>query len=124
MRLVLVFIVVFSCFTSKAQEVRISPDAAEFYLEVYDKYQILAKKDSLNEQIIEHFQYSVNTRDLLISNMRQSEKALTKVIELKTFQNQLSEEEIKHLKKQLRKEKFKTIAVAVGSGVLILLILI
>jgi hypothetical protein len=124
MRLVLVFIAVFSCFISKAQEVRISPGAAEFYLEVYDKYQILTKKDSLNEQIIEHFQYSINTRDLLISNMRQSEKALTKVIALKDEQNQLSEEEIKYLKKQLRKEKFKTIAVAVGSGVLILLILI
>jgi hypothetical protein len=124
MRFVLVFIVVFSCFISKAQEVRISPDAASFYLEVYDKYQILTKKDSLNQQIIEHFQYSINTRDLLISNMRQSEKALTKVIELKDEQNQLSEEEIKYLKKQLRKEKFKTIAVAVGSGVLILLILI
>jgi hypothetical protein len=123
MRVLVFIIVVFSCFTASGQ-VNISPATARWYLEQADKVVILEKRDSLCTTAVETLRLVNSTKSSLIQNLESSSILLENMLEARTEQYELSEEEIKHLKKQLRKEKFKTIAVAVGSGVLILLILI
>jgi hypothetical protein len=109
--------------SANAQEVvKISPAVAKFFLEQSDRADVLAKKDSLNEAIIENLTYTVSTKDLAIQSLKSANKSLIQISKLKDQQIQLSEEEIKHLKKQVRKEKIKTAVVAVASTVLIILI--
>lgn len=123
MKLVCLFFIVM-CVDATAQEVKLPPDAAKYFLEVHDKYQILAKQDSLNNLIIENFQYTVNTKDLYITSLNKTVKIQQQIIDTKSQEVVLLEDENKHLKKQVRKERLKTAVTAIVGGVLVVLALL
>jgi hypothetical protein len=124
MRLIVVFIFIVVGLAAQAQEVKLPPDAARFYLEVYDKYKILEKRDSLNQLLVGNLQSENSAKNLLIQNLESSNRILKEISSIKEQEITLRDEEVKYLKKQLRKQKTKTVLTAIGSGALILLILL
>jgi hypothetical protein len=123
---VLVFIVfMLSGFALQAQErVCITPEASRFYLESVDQLDVYMTRDTIRQLLIENLRFTISTKNLLITNYESSNSTLKELVNLRKQETETYIEENKHLKKQIRKERLKTVLVAVGSGVLILLILI
>ena len=120
--IVVFFIVVHS--STIAQTVCIPDSVASYFLEQDDRVKILTKKDSLSQQLISDLQLSVDTRDLYITTLQNTNKALTGINGTKDKQLLLKDEEIKLAKKEIKRQKFQKVLTMVGSGLIIILIIL
>jgi hypothetical protein len=123
MRFVFSIVFCFIACTVAAQEVRISPDVARYFLEQSDKVDILTKKDSLNTTIIENLNFTISTKNLLIKNLDTQVNIQEMMLKVRSKEVELRDDEIKGLKKQVRTEKLKSTATVSVSGVVILILL-
>jgi hypothetical protein len=119
-----VFIVLIGYNVAAQDRVCLDPAVARFYLESVDELDIYITRDTVHQLMIENLRFQNSTKESLIHNLENSNKILTELHNTRKEQLALSEEEIKVLKKEVRKQKVKTTLVAIGSGVLILLILL
>jgi hypothetical protein len=119
-----VFIVLLGYSATAQDRVCIDPAVAKFYLESVDQLDIYVTRDTVHQLMIENLRFQNSAKESLIHNLENSNKILTELHNTRKEQLVLSEEEIKVLKKEVRKQKVKTTLVAIGSGVLILLILL
>jgi hypothetical protein len=110
--------------TATAQEIELTPDAGRYYLEVHDRYMILVQKDSLNETIIQNFTFTVRNKDLIIKSLTESYKQCGKILVVKDGEILARDDTIKQLRKELWKQKVKTVLVTIGSITLIILIVL
>jgi hypothetical protein len=124
MRFVFSIVFCFIACTVAAQEVRISPDVARYFLEQSDKVDILTKKDSLNTTIIENLNFTISTKNLLIKNLDSQVDIQEMMLKVRSKEVELRDDEIKGLKKQVRKEKLKSTVTVIVSGVIVILILL
>lgn len=124
MRFVFSIVFCFIACIAAAQEVRISPAVARFFLEQSDKVEILTKKDSLNTTIIENLNYTISTKNILIKNLDSQVDIQEMMLKVRSKEVELRDDEIEGLKKQVRKEKLKSTVTVIVSGVVIILILI
>ena len=105
-------------------QVVISDDVARYFLESHDKLKIHEEKDSLDHQLIESLRVTIDTKDLYIFHLNNSNKTLTTVIETKDREILFKEEEITQLKKTVKKERLKSTLTTIGAGVLIILMVL
>ena len=116
MRYFFTFFIVLMVNIGYAQEVRISPDVARFYLEVYDKSKLLEEKDSLNQQIISNLKETISTKDLYIISLTTTNSTLKETI-------QVRDQEIDELKKEVKRQRLTSVGVGIGAILLIIAIL-
>lgn len=121
------FIVVFFIAVSsgtKAQTVCIPDSVASYFLEKADEVTILTKEKSLSQQLITNLELSIDTRDLYITSLQNTNRTLTKIVGTKDEQLLLKDEEIKLTKKEVKRQKFQKVLTMVGAGAIIILIVL
>lgn len=105
-------------------QVNIPPDVARYFLEQDDKAKILTKKDSLNTIEINNLKSTIDIKDQLITTYKQDSVTYNAVIKLREEENYLSRQEVKILKKEVRKQKILTGISIVGMIVVTLISLL
>lgn len=121
-----VFIVVFFIVVSSnaACQVCIPDSTAAYFLRQDDRVTILSKEKALSQQLITNLELSIDTRDLYITSLQSTNRTLTKIVGTKDEQLLLKDEEIKLTKKEVKRQKFQKVLTMVGSGLIIILIVL
>jgi hypothetical protein len=103
-------------FLSPAQ-VSIKPETARFYLELYDKYQVMIVKDSMQTELISNLREKENLLIQAIGTYKQDSITYNGMLVTKERQLTLKDKEIK-------KEKRLKVVSWIGTGVVIILALL
>lgn len=97
-------------------QVTIKSSTARFYLELYDKYEILVVKDSMQTELIGNLRTEIKLKDKVIETYKSDSVTYKMLVETK-------DEEIRLSKKEVKKQKVQKVLSWVGGAIIIILIL-
>jgi hypothetical protein len=104
-------------------QVTITEQTAQYFLEADDERHILREKDSLNTQSISEQQRTISLQRGIITTYKTDSVSYAQVIQIKNWELNFKDEQIKANRREIRKLKFHKIAIATVGGLLILVLL-
>jgi hypothetical protein len=114
MRYFLIIVLGSLSFFAPAQSVNISTSTARYFLERDDLSTILEKKDSVNAIAIKNLNFTIDIKNKLLEQKRKDSLSLIGIIGVKDSELKTTKQEVKILKREVRKEKFLRAVTTVG----------